>query len=93
MVRIWSIYDRDYRLVLTVSDEPGIFNFTKVPDEDVDPVDCPFGTIQCYDLKVEPDVLNVIGRAVDIDDFLDQLRNRGFKVIEGRPNPRKFARL
>lgn len=93
MAKIWSIYDRDHRLVLGVSDEPGIFNFTKVPDEDSDPIECDFATLQCYDLHVEPEVLNVLFRSSDLEEFLDRIRDRGFKVIEGRPQPRKFARL
>jgi hypothetical protein len=93
VAKIWSVYDRDYRLVLAVSDEPGIFNFAKLPDEDVEPIECDFATLQAYDVKVEPDVLNILLRSQDLDEFLDQLSNKGFKVIEGRPQPRKLARL
>ena len=93
MLRIWSIFNRDHRLVLTVSDEPGVFNFTRIPDGEVEPVECAYATLQCYDVHAEPEVLNHLGRSTDIDEFLDQLRGRGYKVIEGRPQPSKFARL
>ena len=93
MAQIWSVYDRKDRLVLGVSDEPGIFNFTKPPEEEVDPVECDFATLQCYDLAAEPELLNILCRAVDLEEFLDVLIAKGFKVIEGRPQPSKFARL
>jgi hypothetical protein len=93
VARVWSIYNRDYRLVLAVSDDPGIFNFARLPDEDVEPIECEFATIQAYDTKVEPDVLNILLRSADLEEFLDELSNKGFKVIEGRPQPRRLARL
>lgn len=92
-VKIWSIYNKDQRLVLALSDEPGELNFSKVPDEDVEPVECAFATLQCYDSKAEPEILNLLFRASDLEDFLDRLLNAGFKVREGRPKPRRFARL
>lgn len=93
MARIWSVYDRDYRLVLAVSDDPGIFNFARLPDEEVEPVECNFATLQAYDVHAEPELLNILLRCQDLEEFLDELGNKGFKVIEGRPSPRKFARL
>lgn len=93
MAQIWSIYDKNYRLVLGVSDEPGIFNFTKPTDDEVDPIECDYATLQCYDLSVEPDVLNLLFAARDIEEFLDSLSTRGYKVITGRPQPMKFAKL
>ena len=93
MVRIWSIYNRDDRLVLGLSDEPGIFNFTKPTDDDVAPIECEFATLQCYDLHAEPEILNILFASSDLEELLDRLSGRGFKVIEGRPQPRKFARL
>jgi hypothetical protein len=92
-VKIWSIYNRDQRLVLALSDEPGELNFSKVPDEDTDPVECPFATLQCYDTKSEPEILTILFRSSDLEDFLDRMLNAGFKVREGRPRPRRFARL
>jgi len=91
--QIWSVYSRDHRLVLGVSDEPGIFNFTRPTDEDVDPVECDFCTLQCYDLDAEPEILNLLFSVGDLEEFLDMLIMKGFKVIEGRPQPGKFARL
>ncbi len=93
MARIWSVYSREHRLVLGVSDEPGIFNFTRPTDDEVEPVECAFATLQCYDLAAEPEILNQLFAAYDLDSFLDRLTDRGFKVIEGRPQPMKFARL
>jgi hypothetical protein len=91
--RIWSIYNRDDRLILALSDEPGEFNFARVPDEDCDPVECAFATLQCYDVKAEPEMLNLLFRSTDLEDFLDRLRAAGHKVREGRPRPKKIARL
>ena len=92
-IRIWSIYDRDDRLVLALSDEPGEFNFAKIPPSDADPVECPFATIQCYDRSAEPEVLNILFKASDIDDLLEALRKNRYKIREGRPKTRRFARL
>lgn len=87
------MYDREYRLVLAISDEPGIFNFARLPDEEVEPIECAFATLQAYDTHAEPDLLNILLRCQDLEELLDELSNKGFKVIEGRPQPRKFARL
>lgn len=91
--RIWSIYDRDDRLVLVISDQPGEFNFARLPDEGADPVECDFATLQCYTPKVEPEVLNLLFRCADVEEFLDRMKKRGFKVRAGRPRPYRFARL
>lgn len=92
-VRIWSVYNRDDRLVLALSEEPGEFNFTRIPEDGTDIVTCPFATMQCYLTEVEPDVLNHMKRARNLNDFLRRLRKQGYKVIDGRPQPSKFARL
>jgi hypothetical protein len=91
--RIWSVLDRDHRLVLAVSDEPGIFNFTKPPEDDVDPVECEFATLQCYSLKAEPEMLRLLFAARDLEEFLETLMEQGYKVIEGRPRADRIARL
>lgn len=91
--RIWSVYNKDDRLVLALSDEPGEFNFTRLPEEETDIVECSFATVQCYLTEVEPDALNILRKAVHLDDFLRLLKKRGYKVREGRPQPSKFARL
>ena len=93
MATIWSIYDRDHRLVLGISDDPGIFNFTKPTDDEVEPVECEFATLQCYSLKAEPELLNILFSVTDLEELLDRLIHAGFKVIEGRPQPSRFARL
>jgi len=93
VTQIWSIYDREHRLVLAISDEPGIFNFAHIPDESLDPVEIPFATLQCYDVRAEPELLNLSVRARDLEELLDALRQAKFKVIEGRPRAMKFARL
>lgn len=79
--------------MLALSDEPGEFNFARVPDEDSDPVLCPFATLQCYDSKVEAEILNLVFRSSDLEDFIDRIATRGYRILEGRPQPRKFARL
>lgn len=92
-VHIWSVYNRDDRLVLALSDEPGEFNFTKLPDDDVEPIELEFATIQCYFTHEEPAILNLLMRSRDLEDFLDRLLSHGYKVRPGRPTPTKFARL
>ncbi|MBK6684238.1 MAG: hypothetical protein IPG45_07175 [Deltaproteobacteria bacterium] len=92
-VRIWSVYDRDDRLVLILSDEPGDFNFTRIPDEDCDPVECEYATIQCYRSTIEPDVLNAVFRSTEVEELLQRLKKGGYKVRNGRPTPARFARL
>jgi hypothetical protein len=92
-VRIWSIFNADDRLVIAISDEPGEFNFTKIPDEDAEIIECDFATIQCYLSEVEPDALNVLFGSKNLKDFLKRLAKKGYKIREGRPQPRKFARL
>ncbi len=91
--RIWSVFDKNGRLVLAISDQPGEFNFTRMPDDDVDPVECKFATVQCYAGEVEPEVLNILFRCEDLEDFLEQLEEGKFRVQPGRPQPSKFARL
>ena len=91
--RIWSVFDREGRLVLALSDQPGEFNFTRVPEDDTDPVECEFATLQCYIAEAEPEMLNILFRSDDVDDFLERLRERRYRVIDGRPQPSKFARL
>ena len=91
--RIWSVFDRDGRLVLAIADEPGEFNFARVPEDDVDPVECDFATVQCYTAEVEPQMLNLLFRSEDLEDFLERLREGRFRVVDGRPRPSKFARL
>jgi len=90
---MWSIYSRDGRLVLALSDEPGALNFAKPPGEDADPVECPFATLQCYDAKCEAEILTLLVRSTDLEDFLDRLLNAGHRVVEGRPKVGRFARL
>lgn len=87
------MYDRDYRLVLAVSDEPGIFNFAKIPDESVEPVEVDYATLQCYDVNAEPELLNILSRAHDLEELFEALAQKGYKIIAGRPIPRRFARL
>ncbi len=92
-VQIWSVYNRDDRLVLALSDEPGEFNFTRLPDDDVDPIECPFATLQCYFTHEEPQILNLLFRSRNLEDFIDSLLSHGYKVRQGRPMPGRFARL
>lgn len=87
------MYNRDGRLVLAFSDEPGEFNFTTVPEDDLDPVECDFATLQCYIAAEETNILNFLGRSQDVEEFLDRLERSGYTVFEGRPKPQRFARL
>lgn len=79
--------------MLALSDQPGEFNFTRVPEDDVDPVECDFATVQCYTAEKEPEMLNLLFRSEDVEDFIERLREQRYRVIEGRPQPSKFARL
>lgn len=90
---IWSVFDRDGRLVLGLSDEPGEFVFTRPVDDACDEVPCPFASLQCFQTSAEPELLRHMARAHDLEDFLDTLRAHGFRVLAGRPQPRRFARL
>jgi hypothetical protein len=92
-IRVWSVFDKDGRLVLALSDEPGEFNFARMPPPDADPVDCEFATLQCYDRTAEPQILNLLFRSDGLDDFFDSLIVAGYRVIDGRPRARRFARL
>ena len=91
--RIWSVFDREGRLAVAVSDQPGEFNFTRIPDDDVEPVECSFCTVQCYASEQEPVILTQLARSGDVEEFLDRLREQKYRVVEGRPQPSKFARL
>jgi hypothetical protein len=91
--RIWSVFDREGRLVLALAEQPGEFNFARLPDDDVEPVECDFATVQCYSTEVEPQMLNLLFRATDLEDFLERLRGARYRVVEGRPKPYKIARL
>jgi len=93
MAQIWSVYNRENRLVLGLSDEPGIFNFAKPPADDVDPVECPYATFQCYDVSVEAELLTLVDECEDLEYFLQALIDGGYSVMEGQPRPGKFARL
>lgn len=79
--------------MLALSDQPGEFNFARVPEDDVDPVECEFATLQCYMTEIEPEMLNLLFRSDDIEDFIERLRERRYRVVDGRPQPYKFARL
>jgi hypothetical protein len=88
-VRIWSVYHHDRRLVLALSDQPGQYNFAHLPPEDVDPVECPFATVQCYDTEGESDVLKALIRSRDVEEFIEKLENLGYLVEQGRPKSHK----
>lgn len=92
-VRIWSVFDREGRLVVAVSDQPGEFNFSRIPDDDVEPIECAFCTVQCYATEQEPVVLTQLARSGDVEEFLDRLIEQKYRVVEGRPRPFTFARL
>ncbi len=87
------MYNRDDRLVLALADQPGEFNFAKMPDEDAEIVECSFATLQCYESKAEAELLNLLFRSQDIEEFLERLKANKYKVRPGRPQPYKFARL
>lgn len=91
--KIWSIYSREDRLILALSDEPGVFNFARAPADDMEPLECAYATLQCYDPKAEAEILDLMVRSTDLEDFLDRLHTARFKIREGRPRPSRFARL
>lgn len=91
--QIWSVFDRNERLVLAVSEEPGEFNFAQLPDEGADPVFCNFATVQCYDPTVESEALNILTKSRSAQDIIELLQTAGFRVVEGRPKVASIARL
>ena len=93
VANIWSVYNRESRLVLGLSDEPGIFNFAIPPADEVEPFECSFATFQCYDVSIEAQMLSLVDQAEDLESFFDSLLSAGFNVVPGQPQPGKFARL
>lgn len=91
--RFYSVLDRDARLVLALSEDPGLFHMTRPPDEDTAPVECGYATIQCYDARAEAEMLRLVFGARDLEELLENLRARGYKVIEGPLQASKIARL
>jgi hypothetical protein len=93
VTQIWSVYNRESRLILGLSDEPGIFNFARPPSDEVEPLECEFATFQCYDATVEAELLCLLDATSDLDDFFQGLLDAGYKIVEGQPQPGRFARL
>lgn len=91
--RIYSVYDRDGRLVLGVTDEPGEMGLTRPPEDDSEIIEISWATLQCYRLEAEPELLKLVVRAPDLPSFLDKLKSLRYRVVEGRPRPMTFARL
>lgn len=89
---IFGVYDRNERLVLILSEEPGEFNFARLPEEDVE-VPCDFATLQCFSEAHEGELLGVLRESRDLNDFLMRLSERGYKVRSGRPQAGFLARL
>lgn len=92
-VRIYSVLDREARLVLAISDEPGHFHLTRPPDVELVPIECAYATLQCYDARAEPDLLRMAFEAHDLEELLERLKARGFRVLDGRIQAKKIARL
>lgn len=91
--RFYSVLDRDARLVLAISEEPGLFHMTRPPDEEMRPIECAYATLQCYDLRAEAELLRLVFAARDLEELLESLKARAYKVIEGPLQASKFARL
>lgn len=87
------MFDRDERLVLVVSGEPGNVTFARVPEGDVPPVACAFATLQCLDPLIEHDVLRILARCRQVEDLIERLEDRGFRIAGGRPVIGEIARL
>lgn len=79
--------------MLALSEEPGSFNLTRPPDEELAPVECAYATLQCYDVRAEAELLRLVFAARDLEELLESLRARGYKVIEGPLQASKIARL
>lgn len=89
---IYGVYDRQERLVLILSDEPGEFNFAKLPEEDLE-VPCDFATLQCFSEAHEADLLSLLMASDDMPSYLQRLSDAGFRVRPGRPRVGFLARL
>jgi hypothetical protein len=90
---VWSVFDRDARIVLAISEGAGLFNFTRLPADPVDPVECDYATIQCFDVRAEPELLSLVFRSASLEELFDRLRVKGYRVTEGHPNTLRVARL
>ena len=90
---IWSVFDSEERLVLAISNVPGEFNFARLPDVGADPLFCDFATLQCYTSEVESEALGILTKSRSVKQLLDYLHDAGFRVVEGRPQVAKIARL
>jgi hypothetical protein len=89
---IYGVYDRNERLVLILSDEPGEFNFARLPEDDLE-VPCAFATLQCFAEGHEGDLLAILKASADLEGFLARLAEAGYRVRPGRPKVGGLARL
>lgn len=92
-VRVWTIFDGDGRVALTLSDQPGPFQLVQMPAPGTAPIPCAFATAQCYSRRDENRLLTLAIAAQSIDEFLDAVGAAGFRVVTGRPRAQRFARL
>lgn len=92
-IQVWSVFDRDDRLVLALSNEPGEYNFARLPPRPVDPVFLTYATIQCYDAKAESALLRMVMESSTVTDLFDRLASAGYRVHLGRPKTGHFAHL
>ncbi|MBK8014067.1 MAG: hypothetical protein IPK13_22310 [Deltaproteobacteria bacterium] len=92
-IQVWSVFDRDDRLVLALSNEPGEYNFARLPPRPVDPVFLPYATVQCYDAKAESALLQMVMASSTVSDLFQRLSGAGYRIQLGRPKTGHFARL
>ena len=91
--KVYSVLDRDARLVLSLADDPGYFQLTRPPEEGANPIECGYATLQCYDARSEAELLRLVFEAHELEELLENLKARGYRVIEGRIQAKKIARL
>ena len=77
---------------MIVSEGAGEFRFVNTDASSAGPT-CPFATIESYDPHSEGEVLSLIARASNLEEFLERLVAGRFFVLSGPPQPSKFARL
>ncbi len=91
--RVYSVLDREARLVLSLTDEPGHFHLSRPPEDPSTLIECSYATLQCYDARSEAELLRLVFQIQDFEELLENLKARGYRVIEGQIQASKIARL
>jgi hypothetical protein len=85
MARTFAVYSGDRR-VLTIRDEPGALLSTALPPPDPNwrPPQHPFLSGSAQDANSEHALAQILAGATSFDDYVDRLRETGYRVEEER---------